>query len=279
MTDTSSVGTIFGTAKPQSNKDNNQATRQSTISVQGVLRSALNSLFKLSLAREQTKGDHRKSPEQENASARCLSGGFKPIKAGTQKKAQIQSNSTAQEPDRGDAHIIPHDYDPTAIIGAVALLLANISEQETLVDDMFQFISGCYQLARWPEEVNIAAGVLILRWISTGNRLHESNWRHLLLIALMVAQKVMDDIPLRNGQFCVIWESVTNDSSQLTLAEVNNLEAVFLKDIEYQVFVLSGKLISVYHELSDLTGQKERDDVINETSLLACPHGKKERRK
>ena len=101
-------------------------------------------------------------------------------------------------------------------------------------------------------EINIHASILVLRWIQTGNRLKLENLKSVLLIAMMIAQKVTDDAPLANLEFCEIWRHCSNESEVLTISLVNKLEVSFLQSVDYRVFVSTQTMIEIYCEIMDL---------------------------
>jgi hypothetical protein len=142
------------------------------------------------------------------------------------ERKQPLSTHEKQEP-------IPYDYDTTLIIAAIATLLAAISEQEKLSDLIFTLLLKAYRISQWSPEVNVAGCVLLLRWVQNGHSLSDDNWRPALLMSLLVSQKILDDIPLNNRQFCIIWEKCVHDGSELS-----SKVSVMILSVTVQLFVV-----------------------------------------
>jgi hypothetical protein len=147
---------------------------------------------------------------------------------------------------------IPDNHDTTAVIAAIATLMAAISSLTSETERMYYFLARSFQMAQWSPEANIAASVLVLRWVQEGKQLNLENWKSTLLLALLVAQKVTDDVPLANREFCTIWQSVSEEPELFTPNMINHLESQFLLDLDWHVFVDTGTMIEVYHELVNL---------------------------
>ena len=159
------------------------------------------------------------------------------------------STSTALPP-------IPDNHDTTAVIAAIATLLAAISDQGHETERMYYFLARSFHMAQWSPETNIGACVLLLRWVQAGHVLNSSNWKKMLLVALLIAQKIADDIPLANREFCTIWQAVSEEPELLTPQQINQLEVSFLLDMEYHAFVDSATMIEIYHELVNLAANE-----------------------
>lgn len=158
----------------------------------------------------------------------------------------------------GKAAIIPDDHDTVAVLSSIASVLVEVIDinlDPELRLDIYYFFAHNYQLAQWSPETNIAACVLLLRWCNTGYPLTKENWRITALVSLMISQKINDDIPLGNREFCILWQRVVVDAEDpgsaepLSCGEINALERKFLKEVNYQAFINSETLIEVYSEL------------------------------
>ncbi|EKU21895.1 hypothetical protein NGA_0233900 [Nannochloropsis gaditana CCMP526] len=85
--------------------------------------------------------------------------------------------------------------------------------------------------------------------------LHAGNWRRVLLIAFMIAQKTWDDRALRNKDFPQIWTAVTGwdeRESPIILEEINEMERAFLRKLDHQMFIAPSTYASTYFELCSL---------------------------
>lgn len=86
----------------------------------------------------------------------------------------------------------------------------------------------------------------------TGMHLHPSNWRPLVLCALLVGQKVWDDRYLSNADFAFIYPFFTTE-------EINRLEQKFLELIQYNVTVKASLYAKYYYELRTLYKDNEKE--------------------
>ena len=75
--------------------------------------------------------------------------------------------------------------------------------------------------------------------------LHPTNWRPLILVALLVAQKVWDDRYLCTADFATIYPFFSKD-------ELVQLELKFLELIEYNVQIKGSTYAKYYFELRSL---------------------------
>lgn len=198
--------------------------------------------------------DGKESKEQRRAERKAQVHEQKMEDADDEDQENPPSSSTENQPK------IPDHHDTTAVIAAIATLLAAISNQNDETERMYYFLARSFQMAQWSPEANIAACVLILRWVQAGHTLCTQNWKQMLLTALLIAQKITDDVPLANREFCTIWQAVSEESILLTPNQVNQLEVSFLKDMDWHVFVDSGTMIEVYFELVSLAANEMNDN-------------------
>jgi hypothetical protein len=122
------------------------------------------------------------------------------------------------------------------------------------VDDISSFIEALFNCAQFSVECCVLCLIYINRIITlTGFSINPSNWRPLVLVSLMVAQKVWDDRYLCNADFAYIYPFF--DNSQLNLLEIK-----FLEIIQYNVYVKSSLYIKYYIELRSLFPIEELND-------------------
>jgi len=113
-------------------------------------------------------------------------------------------------------------------------------------DNIYEFMKALYDCAQFSPECCIICLVYINRLIAfTGMPLHPTNWRPLILCALLVAQKVWDDKYLSNADFAFIYPFFVTE-------EINRLEQKFLELIQYNVTVKSSLYAKYYFELRAL---------------------------
>lgn len=82
--------------------------------------------------------------------------------------------------------------------------------------------------------------------------LQPTNWRPLILCALLVAQKVWDDRYLSNSDFAFIYPFFVTE-------EINRLEMKFLELLQYNVVVKSALYAKYYFEMRGLFKQNETE--------------------
>eukprot|EP00357_Protocruzia_adherens_P008197 CAMPEP_0115030686 /NCGR_PEP_ID=MMETSP0216-20121206/37988_1 /TAXON_ID=223996 /ORGANISM="Protocruzia adherens, Strain Boccale" /LENGTH=258 /DNA_ID=CAMNT_0002407997 /DNA_START=87 /DNA_END=863 /DNA_ORIENTATION=- len=125
--------------------------------------------------------------------------------------------------------------------------------QTPKVENIYEFIKALYDCAQFSPECCIICLVYINRLIAfTGLPLHPTNWRPLILCALLVAQKVWDDRYLSNADFAFIYPFFVTE-------EINKLEQKFLELIQYNVTVKSGLYAKYYFELRALFKDNEAE--------------------
>ncbi len=114
------------------------------------------------------------------------------------------------------------------------------------LDDICEFIEALYNCAQFSVECCVLSLIYINRIITlTGLSINSRNWRPLVLVSLMVAQKVWDDRYLCNADFAYIYPFF--DISQL-----NMLEMKFLEMIQYNVYVKMSLYTKYYLELKSI---------------------------
>lgn len=114
-------------------------------------------------------------------------------------------------------------------------------------EDIYGFIEALFNCAQITPECCIIALIYINRIIAlTGLSLHATNWRPLVLISLMIAQKIWEDIPLSNADFSSFYPFFDKN-------QINCLEMKFLEMIQYNVFVKLGSFMTFYLNLRELT--------------------------
>jgi len=114
------------------------------------------------------------------------------------------------------------------------------------IESISEFMKALYDCAQFSPECCIICLIYINRIISfTEMPLQPTNWRPLVLCALLVAQKVWDDKYLSNADFAFIYPFFTN-------IEINKLETKFLELIQYNVTVKAGLYARYYFELRGL---------------------------
>lgn len=113
-------------------------------------------------------------------------------------------------------------------------------------EDIAGFIEALYDLAQFSPECCVICLIYINRIIAlTEMPLLPTNWRPLVLISLMIAQKMWDDKFLSNQDFSYIYPF-------FDIAQVNKLEMKFLELIQYFTHIKFSIYTKYYLELKSL---------------------------
>ena len=119
-------------------------------------------------------------------------------------------------------------------------------EEEVTVEEIHRFIEGIFKRARFSPECNIIALVYINRVISTTSLpLHPRNWKAVVLVALLLAQKVWDDR-------CVALSSFSQHLPDFPLERMRLVERKFLELLQYRATVTQALYTRYYFELRAL---------------------------
>ena len=136
--------------------------------------------------------------------------------------------------------------------------------------EVFEVLSAFYAVARWSFAVNTGGTILLLRCLSkfegnvggfTPPLPHALTWDLLLLGALMVAQKIIDDIPLTNCQFPKLREIATPSAKpSLELCDVNFIEVWLLTALGFAIQLPTEVLVLFGDELQ---GERDRGSLAS----------------
>jgi len=118
------------------------------------------------------------------------------------------------------------------------------------IKEIQKFITTIFKVEKLPAECAILCLAFIERLIGyTGVTLHASNWRRIVLSALILASKVWEDQAVWNVDFLSVFPNVT-------VQDLKVLEKKLLGFLQYNVNVTGGLYAKYYFELRDLA---ERD--------------------
>lgn len=118
--------------------------------------------------------------------------------------------------------------------------------------DIFDFISRIFTAAVLAAESAIITLVYINRAIVyTELSLHASNWKRVILGAILMASKVWDDQAVWNVDFCKIFPRITLD-------EMNDLECTYLEMLQFNMNVESAVYTKYYFDLRSLAESAHR---------------------
>ncbi len=135
-------------------------------------------------------------------------------------------------------------------------------EEEVTVEEIHRFIEGIFKKSRFSPECNIIALVYINRVISTTSLpLHARNWKSVVLVALLLAQKVWDDR-------CVALSSFSQHLPDFPLERMRLVERKFLELLQYRATVSQALYTRYYFELRALFEKLlEQESVSREFPL------------
>jgi hypothetical protein len=107
------------------------------------------------------------------------------------------------------------------------------------LEEVYYYCKYVIISSKMEKEIPIMAMVYIERFLTkTGLLMNHTNWRRLIMTALIIASKIWDDDSLENVHFPKVMHDIT-------LKEVNILEKIFLELIDYDL-IISGSEYAKY---------------------------------
>jgi hypothetical protein len=150
------------------------------------------------------------------------------------------------------------------------------NSRDVLPREVYCFMAAAFKIARWSPECNVMALVLVSRLQHDGCAITWKNWNKLILVALLISQKMWDDVPLTNTDFPQLWKMCAPKSSPLIIKELTRMEVIFLQLINWQTNVSRAVYTQFFYELSALSlesklGQASgfRSRVLTDKQLVA----------
>ncbi|GAM26343.1 hypothetical protein SAMD00019534_095180 [Acytostelium subglobosum LB1] len=111
------------------------------------------------------------------------------------------------------------------------------------VDTIYKFLRDIFKAERLDSECAIMCLAYIERIITfSGTTISSTNWRRIVLSALILASKVWEDQSVWNVDFLPVFDN-------LTATDLNNLERQFLALIQYNVSLTASVYAKYYFEL------------------------------
>jgi hypothetical protein len=127
--------------------------------------------------------------------------------------------------------------------------------QQVGVDQMYRFMKDTCAVAQWPLECNVHALVLITRLRLSGFPVTWANWNRIMMVGLLIAQKMVDDLPLTNLDFPQLWAICAPNASAFTAVQLSKMELTFIKLIKWETHVTRQVYMQFSCELRDLAQQ------------------------
>ncbi|KNC77900.1 hypothetical protein SARC_09649 [Sphaeroforma arctica JP610] len=122
-----------------------------------------------------------------------------------------------------------------------------ITDTPPSASSVYKFLCRIFLQTSLSAEIVIVATVYVERLVfKTGIDLHATNWRRIVLGAVILASKVWDDEAVWNVDFISLFPNMNS-------ADVNELERTFLELIEYNVGVKVSVFAKYYFDLRDMT--------------------------
>ena len=90
------------------------------------------------------------------------------------------------------------------------------------LDVVYRFLVDCYNKKHYSDECNIIAIIYLYRMLSPNLPLSNRNWRSLWVVAVILAQKMWSDLPLRTSEFVNLLTGVTK--RQLSQMEIKAMD-------------------------------------------------------
>jgi len=119
-------------------------------------------------------------------------------------------------------------------------------------ETIYDFMNRLFHAAALTAECGIITIVYINRVIQyTGLALHASNWKRVLLGAILMASKVWDDQAVWNVDFCSILPKIE-------VEDMNDLERTYLEMLQFNINVDSSVYTMYYFQLRSLAEEAQR---------------------
>eukprot|EP00742_Colponemidia_sp_Colp-10_P002447 GILJ01002608.1.p1 GENE.GILJ01002608.1~~GILJ01002608.1.p1 ORF type:complete len:249 (-),score=32.12 GILJ01002608.1:51-797(-) len=146
--------------------------------------------------------------------------------------------------------------------------LAEAVQRQPTVHDLQVFFHTLVQEFHFSESVLVCSLVYIMRFLAFyKRRLHVRIWRPLAICAVLVAHKILEDVPFRNSEFVDVYPLVSAE-------ELLSLELTFCAALRFQLSVQSAtydkyiqELDALYRETCGQLPQAEACSVSSASNL------------
>lgn len=160
-----------------------------------------------------------------------------------------------------DPELFPAQFDEKTFPLTEAAVPLSYSTRVPTDGEIYEFMNRLFHAAALTAECGIITIVYINRVIMyTGLALHSSNWKRVLLGAILMASKVWDDQAVWNVDFCSILPKIEVD-------DMNDLERTYLEMLQFNINVDSSVYAKYYFELRSLAEEAERPFPLEPMSI------------
>jgi hypothetical protein len=114
---------------------------------------------------------------------------------------------------------------------------ARVYQKKPSESKVYEFFCDMLEFTDYSPETTVMAVALLIRiWHRQPGALHAGNWSQVLLTAVCVSQKILDDICLENVDFVKLHNLLWHGDC-VTLRDVNRWEVEFLRLLDFRVHV------------------------------------------
>lgn len=138
-------------------------------------------------------------------------------------------------------------------------------EQPVTAEDIWKLLARLHKICMWTPECLVIGLVLLIRFLSYNpdTILVGNNWRRLLFCSLMISQKFWDDRSLKNGDFPKVWKYVCKRQERVSIRQVNQMEADFLRMLDFDLTITRQAYASCFIEICALAPAQGSSEVLH----------------
>jgi hypothetical protein len=160
-----------------------------------------------------------------------------------------------------DPETFPDKFDEQTFPLTELVVPADYADAIPVDEEIYDFMNRLFHAAALTAECGIITLVYINRVIQyTGLALHASNWKRVLLGAILMASKVWDDQAVWNVDFCSILPKIEVD-------DMNDLERTYLEMLQFNINVDSSVYTMYYFQLRSLAEEANRPFPLEPMSM------------
>lgn len=160
----------------------------------------------------------------------------------------VKDGHTKEEP-----QLYGHKFDEKRFPLTESRVRSDYAQRIPKEEDIYRFMSRIFTAATLSAECAIITLVYVNRAVAYTNlTLHASNWKRVLLGAILMASKVWDDQAVWNVDFCTILPKID-------VEDMNELERTYLEMLDFNIDVDSSVYAKYYFELRALAEKFHKD--------------------